>query len=123
TGWVPFEKSARAIQEADICFIPHLSIAHTDTTVPHKLFQYMYLKKPVLVSSSPPLKRIVEETACGLVFEAGNPEDFAEKLLQMARSHRLQEWGEAGHRAVVETYNWEKESQKLVRIYRELLHG
>ena len=123
TGWVPFEESARAIQEADVCIIPHLSIEHTDTTVPHKLFQYMYLRKPVLVSSSLPLKRIVEETGGGLVFEAGSSLDFSAKILQMARSGYLQKWGEAGHRAVVEKYNWEKESQKLVTIYRELLNG
>ncbi len=123
TGWVPFEESARAIQRADLCLIPHLSTEHTDTTVPHKLFQYMYLKKPVLVSSSPPLKRIVEETHSGLVFEAGNAQDFAEKLLFMAKSGELQKWGEAGHQAVLREYNWEKESQKLVQIYRELLNG
>ncbi len=120
-GWVPFEESARAIQKADLCIIPHLSTEHTDTTVPHKLFQYMYLKKPVLVSSSPPLKRIVEATQSGLVFKAGNSEDFAEKALQMIRSDRLKKWGENGHQAVVQTYNWEKESGKLIRIYRQLL--
>ena len=120
-GWVSFEESARFIQAADICLIPHLSTEHTDTTVPHKLFQYMYLKKPVLVSSSPPLKRIVEETRAGLVFEAGHPADLAEKFLQMIRSGNLVEWGENGHRAVVEKYNWKKESEKLIRIYRDLL--
>jgi len=123
TGWLSFDESARVIQTSNICMIPHLSIEHTNTTVPHKLFQYMYLKKPVLVSSSPPLKRIVEATRSGLVFEAGNPEDFAEKAVQMIRSKNLKKWGENGHKAVLKTYNWEGESKKLVQIYRELLNG
>ena len=122
-GWVPFEESARAIWEADVCIIPHLSTEHTNTTVPHKLFQYMFLKKPVLVSSSPPLKRIVQETRSGEVFHAGDPEDFARKLVEMFRSKNLTDWGANGHKAVLETYNWEKESQKLVQLYRELFNG
>ncbi|HDL78618.1 MAG TPA: glycosyltransferase, partial [Bacteroidetes bacterium] len=123
TGWLRFKESTQMIQNSDVCIIPHLSTEHTNTTVPHKLFQYMYLKKPVLVSSSPPLKRIVQEANSGLVFDAGNSADFADKLVQMFESGNLQKWGENGHKAVLEKYNWKKESEKLIRIYRALLTG
>lgn len=123
TGWLRFKESTQVIQNSDVCVIPHLSTEHTNTTVPHKLFQYMYLKKPVLVSSSPPLKRIVQETGSGLVFEAGNSADFRDKLVQMFESGNLEKWGANGHKAVLEKYNWKKESEKLIHIYRVLLNG
>ena len=45
------------ILQADLCCVPHNSNPHTDSTIPHKLFQYMIAKRPILVSSSAPLQR------------------------------------------------------------------
>ncbi|GAG28182.1 unnamed protein product, partial [marine sediment metagenome] len=71
-NWVPFDKVEENIISSDLCAVPHNNIEHTQTTMPHKLFQYMAMSKPVLVSDVKPLKRIVEETKSGFIFKAGN---------------------------------------------------
>ena len=66
-NWVPFEKVNQYIKHSKVCLVPHNDFEHTQTTIPHKLFQYMMMGKPVIVSDCKPLKRVVNETESGLV--------------------------------------------------------
>lgn len=121
TGWVSFDKAMKYMQESHIGVIPHRSCPQTDNTVPHKLFQYMFYKKPAIVSDVKPLKRIVSETGCGLVFRAGNHEELAEKLLEVINdASKREEMGENGRRAVETRYNWDNEQEKLLLVYKKL---
>jgi glycosyltransferase involved in cell wall biosynthesis len=119
-GRQPFEKVHHYIMASDICLVPHLANSHTNTTMPHKLFQYMFGKKAVLVSSAKPLARVVEETQCGCVFEAGNPAHFVQKILQMQNIETRMVMGENGYRAVIDKYNWQKDARRLTNIYNQL---
>jgi len=124
TGWIPFDEAIGYLQAADITVIPHHMTSHTDTTVPHKLFQYMYLRKPALVSDVRPLKRIVNETSSGLVYTAGDPKDLAIKIKQLITNPEMSKvMGDKGHNAVIEKYNWEQESKSLLSLYEEIKKG
>jgi len=116
TGWVPTEDVHANIQQADICCVPHHSNPHTDSTIPHKLFQYMIARKPVLVSSSRPLARTVDQAQAGLVFEAGNPADCAEKIISLGSdSDKRAEFADNGICYVMqEGHNWEDESAPIL---------
>lgn len=116
-GWLKLKDALQMIQKSDICIVPYLSTEHTETTIPHKLFQYMYLEKPVLVSSCRPLKRIVTETQSGIVFKAGDSRDFA-RAVRVLFNHQLrQKMGKNGRKAVLKKYNWNHEISKLLTIY------
>lgn len=122
--WVPAEQVLAYIQQSAICAVPHHSNPHTDTTIPHKLFQYMIARKPVLVSTSRPLARTVGAADAGMIFEAGDGEDCARKIQSMLRSAQaLNVWGENGRRYVLEAgHNWEEESApRLIAAYDDLL--
>lgn len=120
-GWQPEALLKSYILGSDACLVPHLKTVHTDNTIPHKLFHYMYFGRPVVVSNCRPLERIVGETGAGVVFEAGNPTALAGALLQVASDREeAQRMGERGHRAVMDRYNWDETVQPLVRLYREL---
>ncbi|MBN2091299.1 glycosyltransferase family 4 protein [candidate division KSB1 bacterium] len=122
-GWQKVKDVNDALQvmrHSDICLVPYLSTEHTETTVPHKLFQYMYLKKPVLVSSCAPLQRIIRETGAGEVFQADDSHDFARGVIHLFDEKVRERAGECGHRAVVEKYNWQREAKKLLLIYEKM---
>ena len=124
-GHQPFQKFYSFMHLADINVIPHKSNEHTDNTVPHKLFQSMMSGRPLLVSSSRPLKRLVEMTSSGLVFEANNPADFANKVLTLYRDREMRSrLGDNGKQATIErTLNWDNEQKTLVNFYlRSLSH-
>jgi glycosyltransferase involved in cell wall biosynthesis len=124
TGWVPAASVPGYISEASVGAVPHHANAHTDNTIPHKLYQYMISSTAVLVSTSRPLARTVRAAGAGAIFEAGNALDCAHKIRELA-SHpeRLREFGRSGYRYVVEQgHNWEDGSAPaLVAAYDGLL--
>lgn len=121
TGWVPFEKAMEYMQISNLSAIPYHSTPFTNATVPHKIFQAMCLKKPVLVSDVKPLKRIVEETGCGSIFQAGNYTQLANNILKLINNPKLiEEMGEKGRKAIKNKYNWGIDGRKLLKLYSEL---
>lgn len=118
-SWQPFEKVPSYITLSDVCLVPHHSNPHTEATSPHKLFQYMLLRKPVVVSSCKPLKRVVEETGSGLVFQAGDANSLAQTIIQLQDPLLRHSLGEAGRQAVIDKYNWRNTSQKLIQVYHQ----
>ncbi|MHA1381239.1 MAG: glycosyltransferase family 4 protein [Candidatus Helarchaeota archaeon] len=121
-SWQPFEKVLSYMKGSSIGLIPHNSNEHTENTVPHKLFQYMMANIPILASSCKPLKRIVESKNCGLVFEAGNPKDFARKAEELYKNKSLRKrLALNGLNATLRgELNWTNTGKKLVNFYRRL---
>ncbi|HEC35150.1 MAG TPA: glycosyltransferase WbuB [Anaerolineae bacterium] len=119
-GWQPFERVPSFIALSTVCLVPSESNPQTEATIPHKLFQYMLLGKPVVVSSCRPLRRVVEETGGGLVFEAGNSYSLAQAVIQLKDPELREQMGRAGRQAALGKYNWERASEKLLGVYEEL---
>jgi len=120
-GWKNYQKMQYFIGKSDICLIPHLKSPHSDSTIPHKLFQYMYAGKPIVASDSNPIKRIVEESQSGLIYPFNNPEKFAKCVDQlMMQRDFYNRCAENGKKAVEEIYNWEKDSKVLQSIYSKI---
>jgi glycosyltransferase involved in cell wall biosynthesis len=121
-GWQPQETIPAYIQKADIGLIPHLKSVHTDNTIPHKLFHYMYLGLPVVASNCDPLQRIIDAEQAGSVYSSGDSGALATEVIKLARDTDLRiEMGRRGKAAVVERYNWEHTAEGLIEIYDSLL--
>jgi glycosyltransferase involved in cell wall biosynthesis len=109
------------IFNSDICLIPHLKTTHTDNTIPHKLFQYMYLKKPVVSSNCKPIERILNESKAGLVYQYDNPRELADCIIKIHDDPVLrEEMGQKGYSAVKEKYSWDTAAKELIKIYEDL---
>jgi len=120
-GWKRQEKLKSYIMGSDVCLVPHLKTIHTDATIPHKIFHYMYYEKPVVVSNCRPLERIVMESNGGLVYPAGDAVALAGAVLRLAGDRDLaKSMGERGKQAVMEKYNWEASVGGLIELYRGL---
>ena len=123
-GYQPFSKFYSYMHLADVNVIPHQSNGHTDNTVPHKLFQGMMAAKPLLVSSSAPLKRLIDQHEAGLVFSAGDSKDFADKILELYQNKDLRnQLGENGRKVSMDgQLNWETTQKTLVQLYNSLFN-
>jgi len=120
-GWEPFERCLQYILASKACLVPHNDFEHTQTTVPHKLFQYMMCGRPVVVSDCRPLKRIVETSKAGLVFRANDPGDFAAALVRLAKDDGLRDrCGKNGKRAALSEFSWKHDAGRLVAMYQAI---
>lgn len=104
-------------QKADIGLIPHLRSVQTDNSSPNKLYEYMNDGLPVISSDCLSIKRIIDQTKCGIYYTHNSPEDFATAVQQMIVDFNNIPYGQNGINAVKNTYNWEKQKKKLTDIY------
>jgi glycosyltransferase involved in cell wall biosynthesis len=117
-GWKDFKEMQDFFGEADVCLIPHVKSEHTDTTIPHKIFQYMYAGKPFVASDCDPIMRIAQETRSGLIYDWNNPEAWADCIRQLAENPDLVlQLARNGKRQVAEKHNWKKDAETLISIY------
>jgi len=120
-GWQKEQAIPSFIEQCDIGVIPHLKNDQNDFTIPHKLFHYMYKRKPVLVSDCAPLQRIVRQSQAGVIFRSGDPHDLAAQLIQLVREPRLREkLGRNGYGAIFREYNWERSAAQLLQLYEQM---
>ena len=116
--WVQFNRVRSYLQAAAVGIIPQPSNPFIDTTIPHKLFQYMAFRLPVIVSDARPLARIVKETTSGEVFKSGDTTAFCEAVNKIY--HAKISYGENGHSSVKNKYNWQQDAEKLIKLYERL---
>lgn len=120
-GWTPLSTCLTAGRLSQVGVVPHEDFEHTQTTIPHKLFQYMMLGIPVVVSDCRPLRRVVNQSEAGVVFRAGDPADCARVIRRLASDPaRCQALGTNGRRAASSTYAWKRDAARLVEMYHEI---
>jgi len=118
-GWQPQKIVYEEIGKADLAVIPHIKSSHTDSTIPHKLFHYMYAGLPILASNCNPIERIINETSTGYIYKFDDIDELAgkiESILITGSSMRP----ENGKEWVERKYNWEGDKKRLVSAYKEL---
>jgi glycosyltransferase involved in cell wall biosynthesis len=113
---------ARELNKAKAGIIPLPNLPKFQNNIPQKLFEFMALGIPVVLSDLPPSRPFVGDGRSAIMVPPDDPGAYADALIRLLRSPGLrQEMGMEGKRRVMEEYNWEKESQKLLNLYRELL--
>ena len=118
TDWVPFQLVPTYISASNVGLIPYRIDDHTDTTLPHKLFQYMALGKPIVASRARAIARIISETKCGYVVPPEDPATLSKTVISLYKNKAgATEMGRNGARWVAEKYNWESEFLRLNKIY------
>jgi glycosyltransferase involved in cell wall biosynthesis len=113
----PSNRMASYLSVSDVSLVPHESNPHTETTIPHKLFQAMLMGVPVVVSSCRPLRGVVEKARCGIVFEAGSASSLAEAVVSIYKDKRSAlVLGENGRNAA--RHYFEEMARALKSVYR-----
>jgi glycosyltransferase involved in cell wall biosynthesis len=104
-----------------VCFLPEPNNINFGPT---KLFEYMVCGLPVVASHFPEWRSVVEGSGCGVCVDPTDPEDIARGIQTLGRDRdRLRAMGLRGRAAVLDRYNWESESRRLLAAYSALLSG
>ena len=91
-------------------------------STPNRLFESLAAGVPVVVSDFPEMRRLVEENDVGAVCDPTDPTSIAgavEQLLDEPTSARAARRARC-RQAVEDTFNWERQVQGLLDIYRRL---
>ncbi|MBE9511797.1 MAG: glycosyltransferase family 4 protein [Bacteroidetes bacterium] len=115
-GWKSFDEMIELLSQADIAMIPHIKSDHTDTTIPHKLFQYMFAGVPVIATNCIPIKRVIDETQSGVCYASNDDKELAAIFDSISPKDQII-LGDNGKKWVIKKYNWENEAKSLNQIY------
>jgi glycosyltransferase involved in cell wall biosynthesis len=91
---------------------------------PTKLFEYMALGLPVIVSDFPLYRSVMPDPPCGICVDPDDAADLANAIEQMIRDPRRAEaLGALGRVAVQERFSWATEGEKLICFYEDILRA
>lgn len=87
-----------------------------------KVYEYMSLGLPTILSSSPYNQKMAEKYRCGICVDPENVDEIAAAVSYLLdHPEEARQMGENGRRAVKEEFNWGVEEKKLLALYEEIL--
>lgn len=90
--------------------------------LPVKMFEYMAAGIPVIASDFPLWHSIVENAGCGILVDPLDSTSIGLAIdYLITHPEEACTMGKNGKKAIIETYNWECEKQKLFTLYESLL--
>jgi len=120
--WVPYEEKEKLSSQAAMGIITYLPYANNTSCLPNKLFDYMLVGLPVIASNFPLYREVVEPHRCGLIVDPAHPEEIAQAMTHLIEHPaEARQMGRNGRQAVAQRYNWQRESEALLRIYETVL--
>jgi len=116
TGTVPYDEVPKYISCMDLCILPFLNNAVTNSALPLKLFEYMACERPIISSPLKGVKAIVGEK----VIYASNSESFKAAIKRIYENDDLSnKLGAAGRAFVKKHFSW---NQICLDIEEILIH-
>jgi glycosyltransferase involved in cell wall biosynthesis len=120
-GAVTKQETEDLMKKADLGLIPHIRSEQSDNSSPNKLFEYMAAGLPVIASDCVSVKRVLDETICGVTYIFDSPADFATVVSRLYYNPEKSDiFAINGRKAIKEKYNWEQSSVSLQSIYSDI---
>ena len=117
-GKLPLLKGKEILKKCSAGLAILHPLANFKKSYPTKMFEYMALGIPVIVSSFPLYQEIINKAKCGLSVNPLNPSEIAD-VIQWLLEHpkEAEVMGRNGQQVVLEKYNWYNEAKKLLDFY------
>lgn len=112
-GRLPYTAVLGLIAQADVCICPYPDKMDLGSAYPVKIFDYMMMGKPVVVSGLPGTSAIINHGEDALVFAPGNYAEMAEHILELHGSENLKNHLSINAQKNVRKFCWNKINQRI----------
>lgn len=120
-GWLDRDGVRAALARSMAGLVTLHPIINYIDALPVKMFEYMAAGLPVIASSFPLWREIVEGNDCGLCVDPLDPKAIAGAIdYLVTHPDEAERMGRNGQRAVADRYNWSIEEAKLLQLYATL---
>lgn len=122
TGNIPNEEVQGYINAMDIAVAPIPKGPYFHGS-PIKIFEYLAVGKPLIVSRFPVIESIITDHKNGILVEPGDRMQLADAILELISNRELKErLGKEGRRTVEKNHTWAENAARIVDIYRNIQH-
>jgi glycosyltransferase involved in cell wall biosynthesis len=119
-GHVPLEEISSALSSIDIGIIPNKMTCFTNLNFPVRVFEYLIMNKPVIVPRTQGIQDYFEEESM-IFFEAGNPNDLANKIIEAYKNPLKRKDITKRGRKVFHRYSWQLQKTGLVNMLKTVI--
>ena len=114
--WINLSELLSYLNIVDVCFAPfHVNPQH-ESGVANKVYQYMFGKKPLIVSNCKPQRDLIQSFNAGLVFK--DYEELKKHILDLSNNPKKRiELGENGYKALYQKFDSSGFKQQLQNVY------
>jgi len=122
-----FLSQKQVIQILDKCLCGVATLLHIGQynkidTLATKVYEYMAMGLPVIISNTPYAVKMIEKYKFGIAVDPSDPEKIADAINYLfEHPQEAYNMGQNGRRAVLEEFNWGIEEKKLIALYEELV--
>ncbi len=123
TGRVPYESVPRYINASDVCVAPFIKGRNAKIGLSAlKTYEYLACGKPIVASSIPGVKDLIEFSGGGISVSPENPEELANAVVALILDENTRAlMGERGCKYVVENHSWHGFSRKILDICNDIV--
>jgi len=124
TGEVDHQEIPSFLRRIDVGLVLFTPICYNNMiATPNKLFEYMAFGIPVVVSDLPEMRKIVDETRCGILIDPSNLREIGDSIKYLTKNpEEAKKMGKNGKKAFETKYNWDIQEGELLRMYEELMN-
>jgi len=121
-GYLPAEEGFRIVSRCHVGLAVLMPIANYVRSYPTKMFEYMALGLPIVVSDFPLYREALGDSGCGHLVDPLSLDDVERALADLiADPERARAMGQRGRKHVQEHYSWQNELGNLLRLYERLI--
>ena len=122
TGHIEQKKLLALLASSDAGLLLFEKTPNNILGLPNKLFEYMMVGLPSIVSDLPVMAKIVRDQNVGIVVDPENLEQITGAVKELANdSEKTAIMGKNGQEAIESEYNWESQSGVLIELYKNIL--
>ncbi|MEA3391958.1 MAG: glycosyltransferase [Candidatus Marinimicrobia bacterium] len=109
------------MKQADLCIsLLPVNSEELNRTIVTKIYQYLQLEQPMLVSRTKYIKQFVESNELGWVVDETNPKSIADKIAYLYEDKTAMGQASINAAKIKDKYVWEKTIQDLIDYYGKL---
>ena len=118
---VKMNELVSAAAQADIGIVPTLPTnLNNYLRSPNNLFEYVQAGLPIVACDIPFLRKVILENDIGILFDYRDPQSLANAVNRATRSNVLKRQ-RVNVASVAKRFTWSVESEKLLKLYEDLL--
>ena len=109
--------------QSDICVAPFIKRRNAKIGLSAlKTYEYLACGKPIVASSIPGVKDLIEFSGGGITVNPENPGELATAILELIPNESTRAiLGEKGRKYVVENHSWNSVARKILEICNDII--
>jgi glycosyltransferase involved in cell wall biosynthesis len=120
-GCVPYGNHYSFMKMASIGIVNFYPSPNHETALPNKPFEYMACSMPMVMSNFAYWQELFSE--CAVFADPYSPKEIADRIMYLLDNpDKAKQLANKGRQLIVDEYNWESESEKLLKLYEDLFH-